>query len=324
MQIALLLALAQGPPDAADVRKAVEMAIPLLERGAAGSMSERTCFTCHNLGAPVLALAAARDRGFKIDPDRFKQILDHTEASLRRNRDHYAQGKGQGGQADTAGWALWTLEVGGWKPDETTGAVAHYLTVYDKDKGHWKNVSDRPPSEASPFTTTFLGIAAMRTFAADKPAAAERIARAREWLLASSPKDTEDRVFRLRALDYAGAEAKDVRAAAQELLSSQREDGGWAQLPDHSSDAYATGSALAALVQAGGVPVSDAAYRKGIAWLLKNQKDDGSWHVTSRSKPFQQYFETGFPHGKDQFISSHASSWAVVALAQACEKRKED
>jgi hypothetical protein len=46
--------------------------------------------------------------------------------------------------------------------------------------------------------------------------------------------------------------------------------------------------------------------------------------VTSRSKPFQQYFETGFPHGKDQFISSHASSWAVVSLALACEKEKKE
>jgi len=318
MLFALLLVLVQ---DAADVRKAVEKAIPLLEKGAAGSMSERTCFTCHNLGAPVLALAAARDRGFRIDEGRFKAILEHTESFLRKSRERYAQGKGQGGQADTAGWALWTLEIGGWKPDETTAAVSHYLTVYDKEKGYWKNVSNRPPSEASPFTTTFLGIAAMRTFAADKTASGERIAKARAWLLASSPKDTEDRVFRLRGLDYSGA---DVKAAAKELLAAQREDGGWAQLPDGTSDAYATGSVLAALVQAGGVAASDDAYRKGVAWLLRNQKDDGSWHVTTRSKPFQQYFETGFPHGKDQFISSHASSWAVVALALACEKEKKE
>jgi hypothetical protein len=321
MVFALLLALLQEP---ADLRKAIEKAIPLLEKGAAGSMSERTCFTCHNLGAPVLALAAARDRGFRIDDGRLKSILDHTEAFLKKSRDRYAQGKGQGGQADTAGWALWTLEVGGWKPDETTAAVAHYLTLYDKDKGYWKNVSNRPPSEASPFTTTFLGIAAMRTFAADKTAAGERIAKARDWLLASAPKDTEDRVFRLRALDYSGAESKDVRIAAKDLLSLQQEDGGWAQLPDGRSDAYATGSVLAALVQAGGVAASDAAFRKGIGWLLKSQKDDGSWHVTSRSKPFQQYFETGFPHGKDQFISSHASSWAVVSLALACEKERKE
>jgi len=319
MLFALLIALVQ---DAADLRKAVDRAIPLLEKGAAGSMKERSCFTCHNLGAPVLALAAARDRGFKIDETQFKAVLDHTEAHLKKGRDTYAKGKGQGGQADTAGWALWTLETGGWKPDETTAAVAHYLTVYDKEKGYWKNVSNRPPSEASPFTTTFLGIAAMRAFAVgdDKTPGADRIARAREWLVTARPKDTEDRVFRLRAMDYAGAESKDTQAAAKELLAAQREDGGWSQLPDGESDAYATGSVMSALAQAGGVAVTDGGYRKGLAWLLRAQKPDGSWYVKSRSKPFQAYFESGFPHEKDQFISSHASSWAVVALAQACSK----
>jgi hypothetical protein len=36
--------------------------------------------------------------------------------------------------------------------------------------------------------------------------------------------------------------------------------------------------------------------------------------VVSWSNPFQTYFESGFPHGKDQFISITASSWAAAAL----------
>jgi len=318
----ILLALLLLVQDPVDLRKAVERAIPLLEKGAEGSMKERTCFTCHNLGAPILALSAARAHGFKIDEARFKAVLEHTEASLRKSRDAYRQGKGQGGQADTAGWALWTLEVGGWKPDETTAAVAHYLSLRDKEKDHWVNVSNRPPAEASPFTTTFLGVAGLRAFASpeDKEAGEARIARAREWLRGSKPRETEDRVFRLRALDYAGGEPSDLESAAKDLLGSQREDGGWAQLADGQSDAYATGSVLAALAQSGRLAVADAAYRKGLTWLLKAQKEDGSWHVKSRSKPFQAYFESGFPHEKDQFISIHASGWSVVALSLACAK----
>lgn len=309
----LLLLLA--PQDEA-VRKAVEKAIPLLEKGSAGATKERSCFTCHNQGLPLFALKAARDRGFKVDEENLKAIIGHTEAFLRRNRDNYRQGKGQGGQADTAGYALWTLEEGGWKPDETTAAVAHYLVVRDQEKGHWVNVSTRPPSEASPFTTTFLGLTGLRAFLAEaeKPAGEDRIARARKWLLETRPRDTEERVFRLRGLRHAGAEAKDVEAATKELLETQREDGGWAQLPEGSSDAYATATALTALAQAGRVPATGDPYRKGVAWLLAEQKEDGSWHVKSRSKPFQTYFESGFPHGKDQFISIAASSWSVLAL----------
>ena len=55
-------------------------------------------------------------------------------------------------------------------------------------------------------------------------------------------------------------------------------------------------------------------YQRGVKFLLGDQLEDGSWHVRSRSKPFQTYYESGFPHGKDQFISMHASSWATLAL----------
>jgi hypothetical protein len=30
--------------------------------------------------------------------------------------------------------------------------------------------------------------------------------------------------------------------------------------------------------------------------------------------PVQPYFESGFPHGKSQFISSAATCWATMAL----------
>ena len=84
------------------------------------------------------------------------------------------------------------------------------------------------------------------------------------------------------------------------------------------SDAYATGSVLVALHEAGGLSVSDLVYQRGVAFLVKIQQADGSWLVRLRSRPFQTYYESGFPHGKDQFISSAATGWATTALALAC------
>jgi hypothetical protein len=78
------------------------------------------------------------------------------------------------------------------------------------------------------------------------------------------------------------------------------------------------------LHQAGGFQISDLAYQRGLKFLMDTQLKDGSWHVKSRSKPFQIYFESGFPHGKDQFISAAASSWATVALLQAYEAPKKE
>jgi hypothetical protein len=86
------------------------------------------------------------------------------------------------------------------------------------------------------------------------------------------------------------------------------------------SDPYATGTALVALHMAGGLKTEDAAYQRGLRYLLANHKDDGSWHVTSRSaNRFQAYFESGFPYEKDQWISHAASGWSAAALALACK-----
>jgi hypothetical protein len=125
-------------------------------------------------------------------------------------------------------------------------------------------------------------------------------------------------VFRLLGLQAAGALEEEVGNAARELVASQRADGGWGQLDTLDSDAYATGSALYALHVAGGLASDDPAYRRGLTFLLGTQHEDGSWWVPTRSRPVQRYFESGFPHGRDQFISCAATGWATTALALAC------
>ena len=145
----------------------------------------------------------------------------------------------------------------------------------------------------------------------------QRVARARSWLTGSKPGDTEDRVFRLWGLKYAGGSPAEIEAAVKDLRATQRDDGGWSQTDRLASDSYATGSALVALHEAGGLVTDDPAYRRGVAFLIGSQKDDGTWFVASRSNPFQLYFETGFPYGKDQFIAVTASGWAAAALALA-------
>ena len=57
-----------------------------------------------------------------------------------------------------------------------------------------------------------------------------------------------------------------------------------------------------------------------LRYLLSKQLTDGSWLVTSRSKPIQSYFESGYPHGTNQFISISAASWATTALTLALPK----
>jgi hypothetical protein len=295
--------------------------------GAVGHRENRTCFACHNHGVPLLALSAARDHGIAVDQDELSRQQTFIAEFLGKNRENYLQGKGTGGQADTAGYALWALSAAGYKGDETTAAVAEYLLLRHKDRDHWLGTSNRPPTEASSFTTTYMALYGLAAYGTTDQA--ERIAARREqvrpWIVGTPARDTEDRVFRLLSLQAADAPASDINTAVKELLARQRQDGGWAQLDSGDpvrateSDAYATATALVALHTVGGVPADDPAYQKGLAYLLKTQLADGSWHVISRSKPFQPYYESGFPHEKDQFISCAATGWATWALVLATQ-----
>jgi squalene cyclase len=306
-----------------EIRVAVAKAIPLLEKGAAGHREHRTCFACHNQGLPILALTTAKLRGFEVSDAELKQNTEFIVESLGKNRAGYLEGEGQVGQADTAGYALWALEQLGHKPDETSAAVVEYLLQYQKESDYWRTTVARPPLEVGPFTTTYLAIRGLRHWGTNgqKERIDARIAQVRGWLLNAPAESTEDRVFRLWSLKLADAKEEDVQTATNDIVNTQLEDGGWEQLEGMNADAYATGSALVALHEAGGMATSDAVYQRGLRFLLQTQQEDGTWHVKTRSRPFQAYFETGFPYGRDQFISAAASGWATTALALACPEQ---
>jgi hypothetical protein len=119
--------------------------------------------------------------------------------------------------------------------------------------------------------------------------------------------------MQLLGLKWASTDPSDLKEPLANLIELQRGDGGWAQTPDLATDAYATGQVLYAMHELG-IPPSDAAYRRGVAYLLKTQLPDGSWHVASRAPKFQPYFQSGFPYDHDQWISSAATAWSTMAL----------
>ncbi|MDE2509384.1 MAG: hypothetical protein KGM43_19455 [Planctomycetota bacterium] len=309
-------------PTTEGVRAAISKALPPIVKSVEEYPKHRDCFSCHHQAVPVFALTTARARGFDVKPETIAAAVEHTEADLRTELDAYKKGTGQPGGVTRAGYALFTLEAGGKSPDEVTSAVAFFLRQRNASGDRWRTSSSRPPSEASDFTSTYLALRALAVYGQNEPKVevAQRVEKARRWLEATSPKDTEDRVFRLLALRQSSASHATIRAAADALLATQRNDGGWSQLNGGTSDAYATGSALVALHNAGKLATDDPRYRRGLRFLIADQHPDGTWLVHSRSKPFQPYFESGFPYGKDQFISMSASSWSLAALALAYPK----
>jgi hypothetical protein len=67
---------------------------------------------------------------------------------------------------------------------------------------------------------------------------------------------------------------------------------------------------------------SDATYQRAVRFLLNTQQEDGSWYVKTRALAIQPFFDAGFPHGFDQWISAAGTSWATMALSLAAPPAK--
>jgi squalene-hopene/tetraprenyl-beta-curcumene cyclase len=108
-----------------------------------------------------------------------------------------------------------------------------------------------------------------------------------------------------------------------ELFARQRPNGGWSTpglLSDweglermdgkphdtETSDAYATGFVLVVARELG-ASTDDPRLRRGIVWVLKNQRISGKWYTRSTSRDNRHY------------ISNTGSAFAILAL-QACGK----
>jgi squalene cyclase len=216
---------------------------------------------------------------------------------------------------------LMSLATQKYQADPLTNALAHIVASMQSQDGSWRSHIVRQPIQYSTFTETAYGVRALQLYSSPgrKAEYQKRIDRARAWLSSNVPEHNEDRVKHLLGLYWSGAKPQSLAMAARRLVEDQQPDGGWSQRSGFESDAYATGQTLYALHQSGALPVTDAVYRRGVAFLRKSQLPDGSWYVRSRSVKFQPYFESAFPHEHDQWISAAGSAWAAMALTLACE-----
>jgi len=302
--------------NAATIRSAIERSLPLLQDTGIAFIKQTGCVSCHHNSVVSMAVATARAKGYKVN-----EALVETERSMLATyleswRERALQNIPIAGGADTMSYLLIGLSADNHPRDEATDAQAIWIKRHQLTDGHWPVASNRPPIEWDDIAVTALSMRALQLYAPPQMAndLGQAVQRARTWLAQASAQSTNERMFRLLGLAWAKASSDEITSASRELVERQREDGGWAQLEKSGSDAYATGIALYALHESG-MAAADPVYRKGVAFLLRTQMEDGSWFVSSRATPIQAYFESGFPYGLNQWISAAATAWATAALA---------
>ena len=307
------------------IRSAVQDSLPLLQRADFNFAKNAGCTSCHNNSIEAMAVGLARERGLRVDEEIASTQVRINVEELEARREKLRQGYytipvGDMFSDFILGYQLVGLHAQHYQPDLNTDAAAIFIQARQKANGEWQypHADMRPPLCLDYIAQTALSMRALQLYAPkpDRARYEESIRLAAAWLAKAHASNNEDRSWRLTGLAWAGSNHAATQRALKELLAAQRPDGGWSDLPSMPSTPYATGRSLVAL-QVGGLPVSDPAYQRGVQWLLKTQQEDGSWYTRTRALGFQPFFDAGFPHGYDQWMSAAGTSWAAMALTLA-------
>src|SRR5262249_40737175 len=181
-------------PDPA-VRAAVEKALQRVETGLTNYPKHRQCFSCHHQAVGVFSMTAARQRGFTVNEELLKKVIDFSLRSFR-NKTAITKGQGVGGDSVSVAYALHTFAAVERPYDDTTAALVQYLLAKQRKDGAWPVPfgGNRPPTMGSLFTQTGLALFGLKKYGPPKDAAGaedlqKRIdaafAKGRDWLLAN-------------------------------------------------------------------------------------------------------------------------------------------
>jgi ankyrin repeat protein len=303
----------------ADARTSLSKSVAQLLEVAPNFRQTTACISCHHNTMPALAAAAARRKGVEVDAARARKNLDDIFTFYQSNVPRMMLGDpAVGGEALTTGYALMALAAERHPLDAVIATMIHWLIARQMPDGRWLgNGVNRPPSEYSTISHTAIAAAGLKSYTlrGRENEISQSLRRARQWLIAAQPKSAEEQAMRLMGLVWTDAARPRVADAMKAIRDRQEASGGWSQFGRTPPDAYATGLSLYALHVAG-LPSTDEVYRRGVAFLLGTQYQDGTWLVKTHSFPVQRYFESGFPFGRHQWISAAGTSWAALAIAE--------
>ena len=311
------------------VQRAIEDVLPLLQKVDATFARKAGCISCHNNSISEMAVSFARTRQISVDESIAAQQVKWNVFNIEKFRERLLQGFMFPTEDYFApfslGYVMVSLHGENHPADLSTDVVAMYLKGRQAADGQWLYplADTRPPLCLSHISQTALAMRSLQLYAPqmDKTGYGRAVQLASSWIAKEPAHSTEDLSWKVLGLAWSDREQDAKRRAADDLLALQRADGGWSDLATMESSAYQTGKALYALYLAG-LRTTDAAYQKGVRYLLTNQQEDGTWYVRTRALGFQPYVEVGFPYGYDQWMSTAGSSWAVMALTATLPDKK--
>jgi hypothetical protein len=305
-------------PTGDDVTATINRGLAFLAKDALAWKSKYNCASCHHAALVVWSMQEAKQHGHTVD----ERVL----AELTKWVAESGDGKTSVPRPDNIPNAFNEKAVyfalalsANPKPDSVSrDGLKLLLSTVKSDQvenGSWLSWPDtRPPifGNSDERATALAALALLPTAETGDDSARAARDKAVQWLT-DTPTDDDPQSVALRLLLWQrlGHSPEKLEPLLKRILARQNDDGGWSQTDSMPSDAWATGQALYALAHAGLKP-DHPGIRRAHSFLVKTQRDDGSWPMTSRPiKPGDDGAKNLVP------ITGAGAAWAVLGLTRS-------
>ncbi len=272
------------------------------------------CYSCHNNGDGARALYGA----VRLQAAVPAEALRDTSAWLNQP-DRWDHNGGDGPYSDKKlariqfGAALVAaIDAGALKGHEALRKAAELVAPFQEQDGSWHVEAEGTigsPVTYGPVLATHLARETLRR--ADKQRYRGALTRSGKWLRGVAVRSVLDAAAACLALsEEDDPPAEEQRRRCLELIrAGQARDGGWGPFAASPPEAFDTAVVLLALAKQPKDKELTAMIRRGRAWLLGQQLQDGSWPETTRPPGARSYA---------QRLSTTA--WAALALLATQER----
>jgi len=185
--------------------------------------------------------------------------------------------------------------------------LLHQIAIKQASDGSWgQPLDERVPLGGPVEDIAILSRLALLQSGDRSTSVVECINKAQRWLVANHDKTSrQGRNLRLLMNLCEGKPVAELTPTIASIRAEQNADGGWSQTPEMASDAYATGQTLYVLARAGAKKEAPE-MKRGVDFLTRTQREEGSWPMTSRA------------NAKDLSpITAAGTAWAVLGLIRA-------
>lgn len=308
-------------PSAHEAHRALARALGFIQKDAVKWREEHQCASCHHGALTVWVQNEARSRGYDVPTETLGENVEWAKGTFMPMVDRPYDPR--------PGWRMVGLgpiylalgsqlapRVEGLSSDEMKRIAAHVVSRQQDDGAY----EEPPPQNGPPPVFESREVMALWCYLALEPYATKQkeeedplhAQACREKITAflganKSSDTTQAQALRLLVAARNGESRESLQPRVDRLFSLQQSDGGWAQVPDAPSDAYATGQVLY-MLSLTGTGQGRPEVERAVAFLVKTQREDGSWPMKSRARPGATPYKNPVP------ITYFGSAWGTLGL----------